>query len=98
MAGIREKIAGFFRWYWSLLCHHEEQAYQTGKMELKKYDPVVRQHVIYKTKLFIKSNNFSLLVLNPAPAGFLFMLHPSSYRCVGCVQLAACFVSLPACF
>ncbi len=30
--GIREKNqAGFFRWYWSLLYHHEEQAYQTGK-------------------------------------------------------------------
>ena len=28
--------------------HRQEQAYQAWKIEIKKYDPVVRQHVIYK--------------------------------------------------
>lgn len=35
--GIREKISWFLPLVLVLL-HHEEQTYQTGKMELKKYD------------------------------------------------------------
>jgi large subunit ribosomal protein L33 len=59
--GIREKIklvssAGTGHFYTTT----KNKRTKPEKLELKKFDPVVRQHVIYTKKL--KSNNFSLLV------------------------------------
>ena len=67
--GIREKIklvssAGTGHFYTTT----KNKRTKPEKLELKKFDPVVRQHDCTKK---LKSNNFSLLVLkNPATAGF----------------------------
>ena len=73
--GIREKIklvssAGTGHFYTTT----KNKRTKPEKMELKKYDPVVRQHVIYKEA---KSNNFSLDVTkNLLRRGFLFLKLP----------------------
>jgi large subunit ribosomal protein L33 len=66
--GIREKIklvssAGTGHFYTTT----KNKRTKPEKLELKKFDPVVRQHVFTKK---LKSNNFSFLVRKPASAGF----------------------------
>ena len=71
--GIREKIklvssAGTGHFYTTT----KNKRTKPEKLELKKFDPVVRQHVIYK-----EANNFCFDVTkNLAPAGFFVICLP----------------------
>lgn len=73
--GIREKIklvssAGTGHFYTTT----KNKRTKPEKLELKKFDPVVRQHVIYKER---KSNNSRFDVTkNLAPAGFFVICLP----------------------
>jgi len=45
---MREKVNCCRRPNRSFLCRDEEQAAAPDKMEVRKFDPVVRKHVAYK--------------------------------------------------
>ena len=46
---MREKNkTSFFSKNWTLLHHNKNKKTSPDKMEIKKFDPVVRKHVIYK--------------------------------------------------
>jgi len=44
----RQDQTGFQRRHWTLLHHYQNKRTMPEKLELKKFDPVVRQHVVYK--------------------------------------------------
>ncbi len=77
--GIREKIklvssAGTGHFYTTT----KNKRTKPEKMELKKYDPVVRQHVIYKK---LKSNNFRFLVMKTPPGGvFITLFRQNTFK------------------
>lgn len=45
-----ESTAGTGHCYTTVICPRNEAAKNNGKLELLKFDPIIRKHVLYKEK------------------------------------------------